>query len=34
MGVPGSHGCIKMRNRDVIELFELVAPATPVYIEE
>jgi hypothetical protein len=34
MGVPGSHGCIKMRNRDVIQLFELVAPATPVYIEE
>ena len=24
MGVPGSHGCIRMRNADIIELFELV----------
>jgi len=24
MGVPGSHGCIRMRNRDLLELFELV----------
>ncbi len=34
MGKPGSHGCIRMRNRDVIELFELVPPGTPVVIEE
>lgn len=27
MGVPGSHGCIRMRNSDIIELFDLV----PVY---
>lgn len=32
MGVPSSHGCIKMRNRDVIELFERVAVGTPVWI--
>lgn len=34
MGKPGSHGCIKMRNHDVIELFEMVLPGTPVYIKE
>lgn len=33
MGVPGSIGCIRMRNDDVIELFDLVAPGTPVLIE-
>ena len=32
MGVPSSHGCIKMRNVDVIELFDLVPVGTPVYI--
>jgi lipoprotein-anchoring transpeptidase ErfK/SrfK len=34
MGKPGSHGCIRMRNQDVIELFDLVPPGTPVVIEE
>ncbi len=34
MGTPGSHGCIRMRNQDVIELFSLVAPGTPVEIFE
>lgn len=33
MGVPHSHGCINMRNRDVIELFDLVGVGTAVYIE-
>ena len=28
----GSHGCIRMRNSDVMELFELVAVGTQVYI--
>ena len=32
MGKPGSHGCVRMRNRDVAELFELVPPYTPVEI--
>ncbi|HLQ25807.1 MAG TPA: L,D-transpeptidase [Acidiferrobacterales bacterium] len=32
MGVPSSHGCIKMRNRDVIVLFDYVQVGTPVYI--
>jgi len=27
-----SHGCIRMKNRDVIELFERVAVGMPVYI--
>ncbi|MDI6750763.1 MAG: L,D-transpeptidase [Rhodocyclaceae bacterium] len=32
MGVPASHGCIRMRNADIIELFELVPPYTVVEI--
>jgi hypothetical protein len=32
MQVPSSHGCIKMRNADIIELFDLVAVGTPVLI--
>lgn len=34
MGKPGSHGCIKMRNDDVVELFNMVKAGTPVYIKE
>ncbi len=32
MGKPGSIGCIRMRNADVVELFDLVPPYTPVKI--
>jgi lipoprotein-anchoring transpeptidase ErfK/SrfK len=32
MGKPGSIGCIRMRNPDIIELFDLVPPYTPVDI--
>ena len=32
MGVPRSHGCIRMRNCDVIDLFERVPVGTPVTI--
>lgn len=34
VGTPGSHGCIRMRNRDVAELFDLVPVYTPVEISE
>lgn len=34
MGEPRSHGCVRMRNADVIELFQHVAPGLPVLIEE
>jgi len=34
MGKPGSHGCIRMRNRDVIELFDQVEAGVPVVIRE
>jgi len=34
LGVPGSHGCIKMRNRDIIRLFEQVCSGTLVSIHE
>ncbi|MCG8536581.1 MAG: L,D-transpeptidase, partial [Pseudomonadales bacterium] len=32
MGTPESHGCIRMRNTDVIALFNQVQPGTPVVI--
>lgn len=32
MGEPRSHGCIRMRNQDVLDLFERVAVGTPVLI--
>ncbi len=32
MGRPGSIGCIRMRSRDIVELFDLVSPYTPVEI--
>ena len=34
MGVPVSHGCIRMRNADVIELFGMVEAGTRVVITE
>ncbi|UCD70405.1 MAG: L,D-transpeptidase [Betaproteobacteria bacterium] len=34
MGVPGSIGCIRMRNSDIVELFDLVETGTPVEIVE
>src|SRR5262249_30388324 len=33
IGTVASHGCVRMRNSDVIELFELVDEGTPVVIE-
>ena len=32
IGTPASHGCIRMRNADVAELFDLVEVNTPVVI--
>ncbi len=32
MGIPASHGCIRMRNADVISLFDRVSAGTPVEI--
>lgn len=34
MGLPGSRGCIRMRNNELMELFELVEPGTPVTVAE
>jgi L,D-transpeptidase YbiS len=34
MGVPGSKGCIRMKNQDLIELFECVNAGAKVLIEE
>ncbi|MEY2558840.1 MAG: hypothetical protein QOE34_2265 [Verrucomicrobiota bacterium] len=33
IGKPASHGCIRMRNADLLELFELVDEDTPVVIK-
>lgn len=33
IGEPASHGCIRMTNADIIELFDLVDEETPVVIE-
>jgi hypothetical protein len=33
MGIPASHGCIRMRNADLIELFDRVEIGTPVLLE-
>ena len=33
IGTVASHGCVRMRNEDVIELFEMVDKGTPVVIE-
>ena len=32
MGVPSSIGCIRMRNAEIVELFDLVPVGTPVEI--
>lgn len=34
MQIPGSHGCIRMLNDDIIELFDLIPTSTKVLIEE
>jgi hypothetical protein len=33
VGTAASHGCIRMYNRDVVQLFEMVAIGTPVIVE-
>ena len=33
MGLPKSHGCIRMRNADILEIFTWVPKLCPVYIE-
>jgi lipoprotein-anchoring transpeptidase ErfK/SrfK len=32
MGTPGSIGCVRMRNQDLLELFDRIVPGTPVEI--
>ncbi len=34
MGIPSSHGCIKMHNQDVLRLFDAVTVGTRVLIQE
>lgn len=34
MGIPSSHGCVKMRNTEVVELFNSVPVGTRVLIQE
>jgi len=32
LGIPGSHGCVRMRNHELIELFDLIPAGTSVEI--
>ncbi len=32
IGTPASHGCIRLRNRDMLQLFDLALLGTPVHI--
>ncbi len=34
MGIPASRGCIRMRNQDIVELFDKVYTGTAVFIHE
>jgi lipoprotein-anchoring transpeptidase ErfK/SrfK len=34
LGSPASHGCIRMNNHDLLDLFDRVKPGTKVYIHE
>lgn len=34
MGIPGSKGCIRMRNSDLIELFDRIPAGTKIHIQE
>jgi len=34
LGKPGSHGCVRMANEDIVELFDLVKPGIEVDIHE
>lgn len=34
LGETGSHGCVRMANRDIVELFDLVEAGTEVHIHE
>jgi lipoprotein-anchoring transpeptidase ErfK/SrfK len=34
MGVPGSKGCVRMKNEDILDLFGRVAAGIPVEIVE
>lgn len=34
MGIPSSHGCIKMHNNDILTLFDMLPAGTRVRIEE
>ena len=33
IGTPASHGCVRMRNEDMLDLYELVEPETAVFID-
>jgi lipoprotein-anchoring transpeptidase ErfK/SrfK len=34
VGQPGSHGCVRMRNADILALYQQVSVGLPVLIEE
>lgn len=34
MGVPASHGCIRLRDRALLEVFAVAVPGTPVWLHD
>ena len=34
MGEPGSHGCVRMRNSDIVQLFDMLPIGTKVHIHD
>ena len=34
LGTPSSHGCIRLSNDDVVEVFDLLSEGTPILITE
>lgn len=34
MGQPASHGCVRLRNDDLLWLFEQAPPGTPVWLHD
>lgn len=34
MGVPGSHGCIRLRDDALLAVFDLAVPGTPVWLHD
>ncbi|GHC25879.1 L,D-transpeptidase [Aidingimonas halophila] len=34
MGIPASHGCVRLRDPDLLDVFDRVTPGTPVWLHD